>query len=54
FTTKFTNRDLENMIGSSRETVSRTLTSLKKSKLISSDPAGNIILNMDKLKDELF
>ncbi|QUG42888.1 Crp/Fnr family transcriptional regulator [Psychrobacillus sp. INOP01] len=54
FTTQFTNRDLANMIGSSRETVSRTLTSLKKSKLISSDPAGNIILNMDKLKDELF
>ncbi|MEK4085410.1 Crp/Fnr family transcriptional regulator [Psychrobacillus sp. FSL K6-1415] len=54
FTTQFTNRDLANMIGSSRETVSRTLTSLKKSKLISSNPAGNIILNMDKLKDELF
>jgi len=54
FTTQFTNRDLANMIGSSRETVSRTLTSLKKSKIITSDPAGNIILNIDKLKDELF
>lgn len=29
-TTQFTNKDLANMIGSSRETVSRTLTQLKK------------------------
>ena len=54
FTTQFTNRDLANMIGSSRETVSRTLTYLKKAKLLSTDPAGNMILNMTKLKDELF
>lgn len=53
-TTQFTNRDLANMIGSSRETVSRTLTQLKKQDLVEIDSSGDLILNINKLKDELF
>ncbi|TRM11904.1 Crp/Fnr family transcriptional regulator [Lentibacillus cibarius] len=53
-TTQFTNRELANMIGSSRETVSRTLTQLKKQKLLSSDNNGAIILDTEALEDELF
>ncbi|WP_313893570.1 Crp/Fnr family transcriptional regulator [Psychrobacillus sp.] len=53
-TTHFTNRDLANMIGSSRETVSRTLTYLKKKDLLYTDSIGNIVLHIDKLKEELF
>ncbi|PAV29212.1 Crp/Fnr family transcriptional regulator [Virgibacillus profundi] len=52
--TQFTNRELANMIGSSRETVSRTLTQLKKKKLVSQDKAGFIVLDTDGLDDELF
>ncbi|QKY68594.1 Crp/Fnr family transcriptional regulator [Lentibacillus sp. CBA3610] len=53
-TTQFTNRELANMIGSSRETVSRTLTQLKKQSLIATDNSGAIILDIDALEDELF
>ncbi|WP_249870003.1 Crp/Fnr family transcriptional regulator [Oceanobacillus saliphilus] len=53
-TTQFTNKDLANMIGSSRETVSRTLTQLKKSNLIKNDKNGNIIVKVKELQDELF
>lgn len=53
-TTHFTNKDLANMIGSSRETVSRTLTQLKKKQLISTDRSGNTVLNTKQLKEELF
>lgn len=53
-TTQFTNKDLANMIGSSRETVSRTLTQLKKNNLIQTDKGGNILVNRDKLEEELF
>ncbi|MBT2639058.1 Crp/Fnr family transcriptional regulator [Bacillus sp. ISL-39] len=49
----FTNKDLANMIGTTRETVSRTLTKLKKDELITTDSNGNIILNHDVLMDEL-
>ncbi|RUL51642.1 Crp/Fnr family transcriptional regulator [Lysinibacillus antri] len=52
--TQFTNRDLANMIGSSRETVSRTLTYLKKKALINTDESGNFILNIEQLKEEIF
>ena len=34
---EFTNRDLANMIGTTRETVSRTLTKLKKEQHIETD-----------------
>lgn len=53
-TTQFTNRDLANMIGSTRETVSRTLTKLKKKKLIDVDESGNFIVDVEALEDELF
>lgn len=53
-TTQFTNKDLANMIGSSRETVSRTLTQLKKSKLVYSDKNGNLVVDRDELEEELF
>lgn len=53
-TTHFTNRELANMIGSSRETVSRTLNQLKKKHFIESDTDGLFILDVEKLKDELY
>ncbi|MHA6252856.1 Crp/Fnr family transcriptional regulator [Oceanobacillus sp. CAU 1775] len=53
-TTQFTNKDLANMIGSSRETVSRTLTQLKKNNLIVSDKNGYLFVDRDALQDELF
>ncbi|WP_226676971.1 Crp/Fnr family transcriptional regulator [Mesobacillus jeotgali] len=49
----FTNKDLANMIGTTRETVSRTLTKMKKHELIITDSNGNIILDPDVLMDEL-
>jgi CRP/FNR family transcriptional regulator, cyclic AMP receptor protein len=49
----FTNKDLANMIGTTRETVSRTLTKLKKDGLIISDSQGNLILDPDVLLNEL-
>ncbi|MFT4417226.1 Crp/Fnr family transcriptional regulator [Fredinandcohnia humi] len=53
-TTHFTNRDLANMIGSTRETVSRTLTKLKKKNLIDVNDNGNFIVDVEALEDELF
>lgn len=52
--THFTNRQLANMIGSSRETVSRTLTQLKKQDLVSMDKTRRFVLDPGKLEDELF
>ncbi|ESU30405.1 Crp/Fnr family transcriptional regulator [Bacillus sp. 17376] len=49
----FTNKDLANMIGTTRETVSRTLTKMKKDELITTDSNGNMILVPDVLMDEL-
>ena len=49
----FTNKDLANMIGTTRETVSRTLTKMKKEELLSTDSDGNMLLNPDLLMDEL-
>ncbi|MBU8879053.1 Crp/Fnr family transcriptional regulator [Bacillus sp. FJAT-29790] len=51
---EFTNKDLANMIGTTRETVSRTLTKLKKEKLIETDKAGNIIIDPESLLEEIF
>ncbi|WP_449536699.1 Crp/Fnr family transcriptional regulator [Ferdinandcohnia sp. Marseille-Q9671] len=53
-TTQFTNKDLANMIGTTRETVSRTLTKLKKKQLIEVDEKGNIIVDSEAIEDELF
>lgn len=52
--TNFTNKELANMIGSSRETVSRTLTQLKKKELITTGKDGNLVLQLEGLKEELF
>lgn len=52
--TPFTNRELANMIGSSRETISRTLTQLKKQELMAIDHEGSMLLDVNRLKDELF
>lgn len=51
---EFTNRDLANMIGTTRETVSRTLTKLKKEKLIETDNENDLIFYSNHLEDELF
>ncbi|WP_079509512.1 Crp/Fnr family transcriptional regulator [Mesobacillus jeotgali] len=51
--TDFTNKDLANMIGTTRETVSRTLTKMKKDNLLSTDSNGNMIFDPDVLLDEL-
>lgn len=50
---EFTNRDLANMIGTTRETVSRTLTKMKKDELILVDTDGNMIFSLSTLLDEL-
>jgi CRP-like cAMP-binding protein len=53
-TTQFTNRELANMIGTSRETVSRTINQLKKKDYIMQDNEGFYLLNREALKQELF
>lgn len=50
---EFTNRDLANMIGTTRETVSRTLTKMKKDELIQVDDAGDMILDINLLLEEI-
>ncbi|MGG2015595.1 Crp/Fnr family transcriptional regulator [Bacillus sp. S10(2024)] len=52
-TTQFTNRELANMIGTSRETISRTINQLKRRELISVDENGCFIIIPDKLKAEI-
>ncbi|MRH43368.1 cyclic nucleotide-binding domain-containing protein [Aquibacillus halophilus] len=52
--TNFTNQELANMIGSSRETVSRTISQLKKKNLITVNAKGDFIVNKDGLEEELF
>lgn len=49
----FTNRDMANMIGSSRETVNRTLNQLKKNELLSVNATGHFIVNIEDLKGEI-
>lgn len=50
---KFTNSELANMIGSSRETISRCLTKLKKADLIDVDKKGYLIVHYDDLEKEI-
>jgi CRP/FNR family transcriptional regulator len=50
---EFTNRDLANMIGTTRETISRTLTKMKKDELLFEDKDGNLILNPNTLLNEI-
>lgn len=51
--TQFTNRELANMIGTSRETVSRTIAQLKKEKHVLTDTDGNMLINTRILKEKL-
>lgn len=53
-TSQFTNKELANMIGSSRETVSRTLSQLKKEQLIFEDSDGFLTFEEETLEEELF
>jgi CRP/FNR family transcriptional regulator len=50
---EFSNMDLAKMIGTSRETISRTLTKMKKEGLIKEDKYGNLIFVPDSLLDEI-
>lgn len=52
-TTHFTNRELANMIGTSRETVSRTINHLKKKDFLATDEDGHFLINRDLLKQEI-
>ncbi|MBO8155548.1 MAG: Crp/Fnr family transcriptional regulator [Bacillaceae bacterium] len=52
-TSHFTNRELANMIGTSRETVSRTINALKKQNLVETGDDGLLIIDPDALQDEL-
>lgn len=54
FTTQFTNRELANMIGTSRETVSRTMNQLKKKNYVSLTEDGYYRVDQEALKSELF
>jgi CRP-like cAMP-binding protein len=53
-TTQFTNRELANMIGTSRETVSRTINQLKKKEFIWQNDDGFYLLDQEALQQELF
>lgn len=52
-TTKFTNSQLANMIGTSRETISRTLTQLRKEKTIYTDNQGFLVINHTCIKEKV-
>lgn len=52
-TVQLTNQELANMIGSSRETVSRTLTQLRKNELIETDQVGSLIINFTALEEQV-
>ncbi len=53
-TTSFTNQELANMIGSTRETINRTLNKLKKKGLVSINDKHYLVLNSNRLKEELW
>lgn len=50
---EFTNKELASMIGTTRETVSRTLTKMKKDHLLKTDEKHNLILDPKVLLEEL-
>lgn len=51
---EFTNRDLARMIGTTRETVSRMLTKLKKEHRIKTDANHNLIFDPDLLEEYIY
>jgi len=52
-TTHFTNRELANMIGSTRETINRTLNQFKKKNMLKENEQG-FLFHVEKLKEEIF
>ncbi|MCZ0703707.1 CRP/FNR family transcriptional regulator [Natronobacillus azotifigens] len=52
-TSPFTNQELANMIGTSRETVNRTLNQLRKRGMIERDGEGYFLLDTEKLEEEI-
>jgi CRP-like cAMP-binding protein len=54
YTSRFTNRDLANMIGTTRETVSRTITQLKRKDYIFQNEEGILYVDQESLKQEIF
>lgn len=54
YTSRFTNRDLANMIGTTRETVSRTITQLKRKDYIFQNEEGYLFVDNESLKQEVF
>jgi CRP/FNR family transcriptional regulator, cyclic AMP receptor protein len=50
---EFTNKDLANMIGTTRETISRTLTKMKKDELVEVNDHGDMLLEIEILKEEI-
>ncbi|MEH7481975.1 Crp/Fnr family transcriptional regulator [Neobacillus drentensis] len=53
-TTQFTNRELANMIGTSRETVSRSINHVKKKDYVALDVDGFYLIDREALQRELF
>ncbi|MEK5270058.1 iron-sulfur cluster assembly protein [Aeribacillus sp. FSL K6-8394] len=53
-TTHLTNRELANMIGTSRETVSRTLNQMKRKGIILVDDDGYYLVDAEQLEKEIF
>lgn len=53
-TSHFTNKDLANMIGTSRETISRTINQLKKKQIIDFDSQHCFVINYKNLEKEVF
>ncbi|HEY2420395.1 MAG TPA: helix-turn-helix domain-containing protein, partial [Neobacillus sp.] len=49
-----TNRELANMIGTSRETVSRTMNHLKKKEFLDQGEDGFYLIDFESLQQELF
>jgi CRP-like cAMP-binding protein len=54
YTSRFTNRDLANMIGTTRETVSRTITQLKRKDYVFQNDEGFLNVDQESLKQEIF
>ncbi|WP_421380972.1 Crp/Fnr family transcriptional regulator [Bacillus salacetis] len=52
-TTQFTNRELANMIGTTRETISRNLNYLRKKGLLEIDEKGCLIIDCNLLESEV-
>jgi len=50
---EFTNKDLANMIGTTRETVSRTLTKMKKEEIVEVNEDGDMLMDINILMEEI-